>query len=238
MKTSWLLNLSMAFDGSRFLSGDREELHVLKVPFRLTIDASPLAGSSETTVEEFLELTQQLAIESFELLCSDAVGLRIPDWETEPDPNEFVLVTDDRSIAWQLTTSGTSRWIDESTRRISVSWNYHFKVTNLPEAPQLDAHAAARALRSLLTPHANNPWSNGAVGRALTILDGGEPPKPGLVVPYGVDEVRKRLYYATSELAGGKLTGMGGFVDWVPVDHEQLLYTFIQAFAASTRPAS
>jgi hypothetical protein len=125
--------------------------------------------------------------------------------------------------------------IDEATKKFQGSWHFHFEVTHLPEAPQLDADEATTALRALLVPHADNPWMEGGVGRALSILDGDLLPEPGLVTPWGVDDLRQRLYYAASTIAGGKLSGMGGFDDFVPVDRKQLIYTFTHAFAASTR---
>jgi hypothetical protein len=235
MNVPWLMNLSMAFDGTRFLSGNVEEPRVYEQA-GFTLDASPLAGPEESTVGDFLPLARSAAIEGLELMCSDGVGLGLPAWQTDPQLNEFVLVTRGRETAWQLRSKFNTS-IDEATHKFQGSWHHHFEVADLPGAVQLDAPEATGSLRALLAPHADNPWLDGAVGRALSILDGGELPEPELVNPWGVDDVRERLYYAASAVAGGKLSGMGGFDDLVTVDHKQIIFTFAHAFAASTRPA-
>jgi hypothetical protein len=104
MNVSWLINSSMAFDGSRFLSGDDEEPRLYEDPFApLTIDASPIAGGGgSSSVDEFLPLARSSGIGGLGLLCSDALGLRLPAWESDPHLDEFVLATQDRDMAWQL----------------------------------------------------------------------------------------------------------------------------------------
>lgn len=206
-------------------------------PYGFTIDASPIAGDREQTASGFLRLARSSGVKGFELVCSDTVGLRLPSWETDPELTEFVLVTGDHETAWQL-RSRSRTWVDDASSKLPHEWSYRFETVEFPRAPQLDAPEATDELRRFLAPHADDPWFDGAVGRALTILDGGELPEPASVVPWGVDEVRERLYYAASIIPGGKLTGMGGFDDFVTVDHQQLIYTFTHAFAASTRPST
>lgn len=118
-----------------------------------------------------------------------------------------MLAARDRDMAWQL-RSRSSTWIDEATDTLQHAWSAHFEAVGLPRAPQLDAPEATEALHALLAPHVDDAWFYGAVGRALEILDGGDLPEPGPVIPWGVDETRQRCFYAASTIAGGKLTGM------------------------------
>jgi hypothetical protein len=228
MDPRWLINLSMAFDGSRYLDG-ASATPAIRDHDRFVLDASPLGGDIDMTAPEFLDLARTRRLSRLVLMTAGPLAPLRSD-RVQTHVGEFVLVAPEQHLAWHL----GSTWMRDRHDRISERSS--FEQVALPRGDQLNAPEASARLRALLEPFVDDPHERDHVRRCLAILDGADVhDDPFGIRPWGVDETRLRLYRGAMHLAAGKLSGMGGFDDQVPVDSTQLIDTVVQALAAATR---
>ena len=228
MNPCWLINLSMAFDGSRYLNA-ASTTPAIRDHDRFVIDASPLGGDVDTTAPEFLDLARSRGLTRLVLMTAGAAAPMRPD-RAQALHGDLVLVAPEQQLAWHL---GPTRMRDQPGE---TSTRSSFEQVPLPRGDQLSAPAASARLRALLEPFVDHPDERDLVRGCLAILDGADlDDDPFGIRPWGVDDTRQRLYWAAMFLSAGKLSGMGGFDDRVPVDSTELVDTVVQALAASTR---
>jgi hypothetical protein len=228
MNPCWLINLSMAFDGSRYLNG-AAATSAVRDDDRFVIDASPLGRDIDATAPEFLHLARSRGLARLVLMAAgDPAPLR-PD-RVQLQVGEFVLVAPEQQLAWHLGDTWVRGQRGETSRRSS------FETVALPRGDQLSTPAASARLGALLEPFVDHPDERHLVRQCLALLDGADvDDDPFGIRPWGVDDARQRLYRATMHLSAGKLSGMGGFDDRVPVNGAELVDTVVQALAAATR---
>ena len=228
MNPCWLINLSMAFDGSRYLNG-AAATSAVRDDDRFVIDASPLGRDIDTTAPEFLRLARSRGLARLVLMAAGApVPLR--PGRAQLQVGEFVLVAPEQQLAWHLGPTWVRAQRGETSRRPS------FEAVSLPRGDRLSTPAASARLRALLEPFVDHPDEPDLVRQCLALLDGADvDDAPFGIRPWGVDDASQRLYRATMHLSAGKLSSMGGFDDRVPVDSAELVNTVVQALAAATR---
>jgi hypothetical protein len=148
--------------------------------------------------------------------------------------DEFVLVAVGHELAWRL----KSAWRGSFTS--PQRFGHHFVAVPPPTGGKRDVRVAEARFRALLEPLVDHPYqATVGIGGALDILEGAhvDDPAPFGIEPWGVSEDQQRLYWAALHIAAGKLSGMGGFDDFIDVDSRQLVQTFVEALAASTQPS-
>jgi hypothetical protein len=220
----WLANLSMALDGTRYLSGDDQEPMVTFLD-RVVFDVSDSGTVESESVAAFLARLRRLGAERLELV-----------WVGNPrrdGASEFALVAQELGGSWQLFSEFTFGGPDHG-------WISTYRPCTLPDLTRPTIDQSAATLGELLDATAEHPVESHrlAVAEAQSLLEGLMPVPDHL---FGIridhlDDQRARLLSAAVAVSAGKLSGMGGFDDaFIPeIAHLDIVSIVGNAAAVST----